>query len=95
MCSGLLVDRRTIVTAAHCIVKKIDFVYKSMQYSTEVTPNSFYPTQESMYKIYLGMDDRSVITSGSGDIAPAMLVSIDKIIKVLLKVQVSTLKIYT
>ena len=68
--------------AAHCIVRKIDFSYKSVQFSTEVIPNTFYPTRESMYRVYLGLDDKSIVNSGFSDILPAVLTPIKTIIQV-------------
>ena len=69
------------MTAAHCIIKEFEYEYENQTYQQTVERNSFYPTEESMYKIYLGLHNHSDIYSES--IAPAILASVDKIIVVL------------
>lgn len=43
------------MTAAHCVIKTIDFDYNDNYYEINVTTNQNYPTMESMYDIYLGI----------------------------------------
>jgi hypothetical protein len=43
--------------------------------------NDFYPNQESMYKIYLGLQNKTVIDLDE-NIDPAILVPVEKIIVV-------------
>lgn len=57
-CAGTLVDRSTVLTAAHCIVQTFDYTEQSGRRKTyQVTPNQFYPTLGSMYTIRLGLHD--------------------------------------
>lgn len=81
MCGGTLITRNTIVTAAHCIVEIVDFVYNFKTYYINVEPNSYYPTKESMYKVYLGLHNNEGVFNGS-DISPSVEISIKTIIKV-------------
>lgn len=75
-CGGTLIDRVTILTVAHCIFDTV--LIRNQQ--VKVVPNKFYPTMESMYKVYLGLHDRTLI-----DFSNNIEFNIDKIIKVILK----------
>ncbi len=54
MCAGTLINRYTVLTAAHCILTKFDYGYQGDQYTIPVSPNKYYPTQEAMFRVYLG-----------------------------------------
>ena len=59
-CGATLISTDTLLTAAHCFQTK---VLLSNGYAAQIVPNSFYKTYESMYKIYLGVYEKSSITS--------------------------------
>lgn len=80
MCAGTLIDRTTIVTAAHCIFSSISFTYGVTSYKLQVKPNSFYPTIASMFTVYLGLQDSSRISSSN--ISPAVKMSVSNVIQV-------------
>lgn len=56
-CGGTLINRDTILTAAHCVSETIEFTYENIDYMTTFTPSEFNPTFESMFKVYVGIND--------------------------------------
>lgn len=76
LCGGTLIDKSTILSAAHCIKSSIDYTHNGNTYTYSLKYNSNYPSLESMYTIYLGVHDRSDL-SASGIVTK----SVSKIIK--------------
>jgi len=81
VCGGTLIDRSTVLTAAHCIYSQITFTYGYRTYTFPVKPNSFFPDENSMFSIYLGLQDSSLIFKNV-NIAPAIKMSVKDIIVV-------------
>lgn len=46
-----------VLTAGHCIVKQIQIPFGNNVFVANVTPNEYYPTIESMYTVYLGIQN--------------------------------------
>ena len=59
ICGGTLIDRSTVLTAAHCIQTTISIIYNRTEYTYPISFNQLYPTMGSMYKVYLGVHNRS------------------------------------
>ncbi|RNA16476.1 serine protease 27-like [Brachionus plicatilis] len=60
-CAGTLVNQDTVVTAAHCYNTELQLSDGS---TLTVSPNSYHATYESMYTVYLGLYDKSDLSSG-------------------------------
>jgi hypothetical protein len=76
---GSLIDRKHVITAAHCILSNFDYLYGDQIYTINLTTSSFYPTLESCYKVFVGADNLIV---GDTNIKPAKVVSVSKVIRV-------------
>ena len=79
-CGGTIIDRKTILTAGHCIVNTVDYtdIYGNGQTAPVVT-NNYNPTIGSMYSVYVGLQDKSNLNNLQ---YPAVKMSVNKVIRV-------------
>ena len=66
MCGGTLIDKNNVLTAGHCIISKIKFSYtanngSTYSYTFPAWSNSYNPTNESIYTVYLSTSDISFL----------------------------------
>jgi hypothetical protein len=78
LCGASLIDTFTILTAAHCVSRIVYFTYNNVDYKGYVEPNKLYPSFESMYSVYLGLHDISMLKNKNKD--PVKKISVAKII---------------
>ena len=79
-CGGTIIDRKTILTAGHCIIDTVDYTDINGNYQTvPVETNSYNPTIGSMYSVYVGLYDKSSINNLQ---YPAVKMSVDKVKRV-------------
>jgi hypothetical protein len=83
ICGGVLVDRSTVLTAAHCVQEELTVTYDRQTYTVKVAPNEFFPTMGSMFRVYLGLHNNRGARDGSS-ISPGRQVEIGRVIKVIL-----------
>jgi secreted trypsin-like serine protease len=76
-CGGTLIDRFTVISAAHCIVNEIQLsFFEKMQ----IVPNEYYPTYESMFTIYAGIYNISFHKKRQPVTYPGVKLDLEKII---------------
>ncbi len=78
ICGGTLIDRKTVLTAAHCIPTVVE--HESI--SLTVTPNAFYPTYASMFTVFLGLEKTESALNGN-DVSPGIKVSVSQVVVVI------------
>ena len=62
-CGGTLISQYSILSAAHCKSSQFTYTYSSVTYTIPIEFNTNYPTWESMYKIYVGIQSRSALNT--------------------------------
>jgi V8-like Glu-specific endopeptidase len=82
-CAGTLINRYTILTSAHCIINEFVYENDNATFNVTVEPNRYYPTWESMFRVYLG--GHYTLYLPLNPVLPTVRVPIAKIITVMNK----------
>ena len=52
-CGATLINRRTILTAGHCIIESINVIFRGSPYTIKIVPNYYSTTYAEMYYAYI------------------------------------------
>ncbi len=77
-----MINKRSVMTAAHCIVNDFDYAYGGKSYKITLTLNKYYPTWGSMYTVYAGVNDISFYSARKNPSPPGVKLAIAEVIKV-------------
>ena len=78
-CGGTLINRDTVLTAAHCIANKMEHTFNGTTYYFDIVPNDIYPSIASMYQVYIGAHN---ISRDSLELNYKTIFNVSKVIKV-------------
>ena len=85
-CVGTLIDRTTFLSAAQCASPYVSYIHNNKTYheKIQIAPNEYYPTYESIFSVFLGLHDTSVIDTGNldKDLSPAKRYKVVNVITV-------------
>jgi hypothetical protein len=82
MCSGSLISRHTVITAAHCVLQIIEYQSGNNTVYIPVVPNKYFPTLESMFTLYLGAYNITFLSTNRNPPAPIITAKLSNVIKV-------------
>ena len=78
MCGGTLVNRYTVLTAAHCIQTSFTESINDQSYVVSVAN----PYDSSQFVVYVGVNNNYFLTSGSEPSYPAVKMTVWNVIRV-------------
>ena len=88
-CTGTLIDRTTFLSAAQCVFPKVSYIHNNKTYHDRINivPNKYYPIYESIFSVYLGLHNASLIDDQNldKDISPAKRYKVANVTSVSMK----------
>jgi hypothetical protein len=53
-CSGILINRATVLSTASCLTKAFKYAHKNQTYSIKIEPTDLTPSVDSIYDVFIG-----------------------------------------
>lgn len=80
---GVLIDRNIVLTTASCLVEKLYFILNGEKKHVDLVPNEYFQTYESMFTVYLGINDVALSSAKKSTLVPKFSVYSIKKVKML------------
>ena len=81
-CGGTLISTIAILTAAHCVQTNFDYYFNGQIINLPIQPNKYYNTWNSMFSVYIGIDNIEFIEYNENPKLPTLKLNVSSVIVV-------------